>query len=39
MKYQKIMNLLDNTANQPTGFRTKNGFITKIIKLDLKLQC
>ena len=24
MKYQKIINLLDNTANQPTKFRTKN---------------
>ena len=24
MEYQKIMNLLDNTPNQPTKFRTKN---------------
>ena len=24
MKYQKIMNLLGNTPNQPTKFRTKN---------------
>ena len=24
MKYQKIINLLDNTPNQPTKFRTKN---------------
>ena len=24
MKYQKIVNLLDNTTNQPTKFRTKN---------------
>ena len=24
MKYQKIINLLDNTSNQPSKFRTKN---------------
>ena len=24
MKYQKIINLLDNTPNQPNKFRTKN---------------
>ena len=24
MEYQKIINLLDNTLNQPTKFRTKN---------------
>ena len=24
MKYQKIINLLDNTPNQPTKFRTEN---------------
>ena len=24
MKYQKIINLLDNTSNQPSRFRTKN---------------
>ena len=24
MKYQKIINLLDNTLNQPIKFRTKN---------------
>ena len=24
MKYQKIMNLLDNTQNQPSKFRTRN---------------
>ena len=24
MKYQKIMNLLDNASNQPSKFRTKN---------------
>ena len=42
------MNLLDNTPNQPTKFRTKHcvqrndesrGSITLIVKLDLKLQC
>ena len=24
MEYQKIINLLDNTSNQPSRFRTKN---------------
>ena len=24
MKYQKIINLLDNTPNQPSKFKTKN---------------
>ena len=24
MEYQKVMNLLDNTSNQPSKFRTKN---------------
>ena len=24
MEYQKIMNLIDNTSNQLTNFRTKN---------------
>ena len=24
MEYQKIINLLDNTSNQPTKFRTRN---------------
>ena len=24
MEYRKIINLLDNTPNQPTKFRTKN---------------
>ena len=48
MQYQKIINLLDNTLNQPSKFKTKkNGTklmmnhgerITKIMKLDLKLQ-
>ena len=26
MEYQKIINLLDNTSNQPSKFRTKNWF-------------
>ena len=26
MEYQKVMNLLDNTANQPSKFRTRNWF-------------
>ena len=26
MEYQKIVNLSDNTPNQPTKFRTKNCF-------------
>ena len=26
MEYQKIVNLLDNTSNQPSKFRTKNWF-------------
>ena len=26
MEYQKIINFLDNTANQPTKFKTKNWF-------------
>ena len=24
MEYQKLINLLDNTPNQPTKFKTKN---------------
>ena len=48
MEYQKIIQLLDNTPNQPIKFRTKNWVeihvshvehITLIVKLDLKLQC
>ena len=46
MGYQKIINLLDNTPNQPTKFRTKNWVmmndvehIILIVKLYLKLQC
>ena len=48
IKYEKIINLLDNTPNQPSKFKAINWVeiminheevITKIIKLDLKLQC
>ena len=48
MEYQKTINLLENTPNQPTKFRTKNWVeimmtrverITLIVKLNLKLQC
>ena len=48
MEYQKIINLLDNTPNQPTKFKTKNyveinndarEHIMPIVKLKLKLQC
>ena len=48
MEYQKVINLLDNTPNQPTNFRTKNWdeinddaheHITLVVKLLLKLQC
>ena len=47
MGYQKIINLLDNTPNQPFKFRTKNYVenlfhvecITPTVKLNLKLQC
>ena len=37
MEYQKITNLLDNTADQPFKFKTKN--LVEIIKLDSKIQC
>ena len=44
MEYQKVINFLDNTPNQPFKFRTKNWVemthverITKIVKLNLKL--
>ena len=33
MKYQKIINLLDNTSNQPFNFRTKNW-----VKINNKLR-
>ena len=49
MEYPEIINLLENTQNQPSRFRAKNGvevndesrgtYITLIIKLNLKLQC
>ena len=48
MEYQKIANLIDDTSNQPSNFRTRNwverndesrGDIMLIIKLSLKLQC
>ena len=43
MEYQKIINFLDNTPNQPTKYRTKTmthlECITLIVKLSLKLQC
>ena len=47
MEYQNLMNLLDDTRNQPSKFRTKNWVeininheerITSVIKLNLKLQ-
>ena len=42
MEYQKIINLLDNTPNQPTKFRTKSddshGLLIQIFKLNLKLH-
>ena len=45
MEYQKIINLFDNTPNQPSKFKTKNSFERndesrgKCNGLDLKLQC
>ena len=48
MEYQKVINLLGNTPNQPTKFRTKIGLksmmknverIKDVVKLNLKLQC
>ena len=47
MAYQKIINLLDNTPNEPTKFRTKYlvnindctpASIILIVKLSLKLE-
>ena len=45
MEYQKIINLLENTPNQPSKFRTKNWvevndaeLIMLTAKLILKLQ-
>ena len=48
MEYQKIINLLENTPNQPSKFRAKNwaeinddlrGTYKPIVKLNLKLRC
>ena len=48
MEYQKIANLIDDTSNQPSKFRTKNwvkindesrGTCSVNIKSSLKLQC
>ena len=47
MKYQKIINLLDNTPNQPTKFRKEIGLkkimnhmecTMLVVKLNWKLQ-
>ena len=47
MQHEKIINLLDNTPNQPTRFRAKHCVetnvshvkrVTLIVKLDLKHQ-
>ena len=47
MEYQKIINLLDNTSNEPSKFRTRNwaeindesrGTYTSN-SINLKLQC
>ena len=47
MEYQKIANLIDDTSNQPSKFRTRNWVeinddqeehIMLIVKLSLKLQ-
>ena len=48
MEYQKILNLVDNTPNQPTKFRTKNWFeinndsrerYSTISQTKFKIQC
>ena len=49
MEYQKIANLIDDTSNQTSKFRTRNwveindesrgAYIMLIVKLSLKLQC
>ena len=48
MEYQKIANLMDDTSNKPSKFRTRNLVETMmnqeeqimlIVKLNLKLQC
>ena len=38
MEYQKIINSLDNTLNQPSKFRIKN-LDGKKDELNLKIQC
>ena len=41
MEYHKTINLLDNTLNEPSKFRTRNWvetIVTKINKLNFKLQ-
>ena len=47
MEYQNTINLLDNTPDEPSKFRTKNSvekmmtcvqLLTKIVKLKLKFQ-
>ena len=48
MEYQKIINLLNNTQNEPSKFRTRNWVkinheyheecITSVIKLNLKIR-
>ena len=37
MEYRKIINLLDNTPNQPS--KSRKELITKVIKLNSKRQC
>ena len=49
MEYPEIINLLENTQNQPSRFRAKNcvevndesrgTYTMLLIKLNLKLQC
>ena len=45
MEYQKIINLLNNTPNQPSKFKIKNELMihveckAQIIKLNLELHC
>ena len=45
MDNQKIANLIDDTSNQPSKFRTRNWVeindehIILMVKLSLKLQC
>ena len=49
MEYQKITNLIDETTNRPSKFRTRNlveindesrgVYNVNLVKLSLKLQC